>query len=100
MEQNAILDFSCLCANKDRKHIHIPKEEFIMAERTAISSKLKLTVSYQDHEGAQKKRQMTFAHLKPSAEPESITAVATAIGTLQDDPITSIREVIENEITA
>ena len=45
-----------------------------MAERTAISSKLKLTVSYQDHEGAQKKRQMTFAHLKPSAEPESITA--------------------------
>ena len=43
---------------------------------------------------------MTFAHLKPSAEPESITAVATAIGTLQDDPITSIREVIENEITA
>ncbi len=71
-----------------------------MAECTAISSKLKLTVSYQDHEGAQKKRQMTFAHLKPSAEPESITAVATAIGTLQDDPITSIREVIENEITA
>lgn len=71
-----------------------------MAERTAISSKLKLTVSYQDHKGAQKKRQMTFAHLKPSAEHESITAVATAIGTLQDDPITSIREVIENEITA
>ena len=71
-----------------------------MAERTAISSKLKLTVSYQDHEGAQKKRQMTFAHLKPSAEPESITAAAAAIGTLQDDPITSIREVIENESTA
>ncbi len=71
-----------------------------MAERTAISSKLKLTVSYQDHEGTQKKRQMTFAHLKPSAEPENIAAAAAAIGTLQDDPITSIREVIENEITA
>ena len=50
-----------------------------MAERTAISSKLKLTVSYQDHEGTQKKRQMTFAHLKPSAEPENIAAAAAAI---------------------
>ena len=29
-----------------------------------------------------------------------IAAAAAAIGTLQDDPITSIREVIENEITA
>lgn len=71
-----------------------------MAERTAISSKLKLTVSYQDQEGAQKTRQMTFAHLKPAAAPENIAAAAAAIGTLQDDPITIIREVVEHEITA
>ena len=34
-----------------------------MAERTPVSSKLKLTVSYQDGSGAQKTRQVTLAHV-------------------------------------
>ena len=71
-----------------------------MAERTPISSKLKLTVSYQDGSGAQKKRQVTMAHLKSGAEPTNIIDVVTALGTLQDDPFTSIREIVEHEISA
>lgn len=71
-----------------------------MAERTPISSKLKLTVSYQDGSGAQKKRQVTMAHLKSGAEPANIVDVVTALGTLQDDPFTSIHEVVEHEISA
>ena len=69
-----------------------------MAERTPVSSKLKLTVSYQDGSGAQKTRQVTLAHLKSGAEPANIVDVVTA--TLQDDPFTAIREVVEHEISA
>lgn len=71
-----------------------------MAERTEISTKLKLTVSYQDDAGETKNRQMTLANLKSGAAPDSIIAAVAAIGTLQDDPITAIREVTETEITA
>lgn len=71
-----------------------------MAERTALSTKLKLTISYQDSQGQSKTRQLTMAHLKNNAEPANIAAAVGAVGTLQDDPITAIREVVENEITA
>ena len=71
-----------------------------MAERTPVSSNLKLTVSYQDGSGAQKTRQVTLAHLKSGAEPANIVDVVTALGTLQDDPFTAIREVVEHEISA
>ncbi len=71
-----------------------------MAERTAVSTKLKLTMSYQDGTGASKTRQVTMAHLKNGADPENIAAAVGAVGSLQDDPITAIREVVENEITA
>lgn len=71
-----------------------------MAERTALSNKLKLAVSYQTDDGTQKKRQVTMAHLKAGAEPANIVDVVTARGTLQDDTFTAIREVVENEISA
>lgn len=41
-----------------------------------------------------------MAHLKAGAEPANIIDVVTALGTLQDDPFTAIREVVENEISA
>ena len=51
-------------------------------------------------DGAQKTRQVTLAHLKSGAEPANIVDVVTALGTLQDDPFTVIREVVEHEISA
>ncbi len=71
-----------------------------MANRTPISSKLKLTISYQNEEGADKTRQLTLAHLKNGAAPDAITATVDAIAALHSDPVTAITEVIENEITA
>ena len=63
-----------------------------MATRTAVSSKLKLTVSYTDDGGKDKTRQITLANLKANVE--------EAIATLQNDPVSKIVEVTENEISA
>ena len=63
-----------------------------MATRTAVSSKLKLTVSYTDDGGKDKTRQITLANLKANVE--------AANATLQNDPVSKIVEVTENEISA
>jgi hypothetical protein len=69
-----------------------------MATRTVVSSKLKLTVSYMDGDGKDKTRQVTLANLKANVEPATIISTADAIATLQDDPVSKITEVTENEI--
>ena len=69
-----------------------------MATRTVVSSKLKLTVSYMDDGGKDKTRQVTLANLKANVEPATIISTADAIATLQDDPVSKITEVTENEI--
>ncbi|MCH4166771.1 MAG: DUF1659 domain-containing protein [Megasphaera sp.] len=71
-----------------------------MATRTAVSSKLKLTVSYTDDGGNDKTRQVTLANLKANVEAANIINAADAIATLQNDPVSKIVEVTENEISA
>ena len=71
-----------------------------MATRTAVSSKLKLTVSYTDDGGKDKTRQITLANLKANVEAANIIQAAEAIATLQNDPVSKIIEVTENEISA
>lgn len=71
-----------------------------MAKRAVVSSKLKLTVTYMNEEGKEKNRQVTLANLKANVEPANIVSAAGAIATLQNDPVSKIVEVTENEITA
>ena len=61
------------------------------AERKAISSKLKLVISYNDENDNLCEKSVQMRNL--------VTGV-NAIGTLYEDPITGIHEVVENEITA
>ena len=61
------------------------------SERKAVSSKLKLVISYNDENDTLCEKSVQMRNL--------VTAV-NAIGTLYEDPITGIHEVVENEITA
>jgi hypothetical protein len=71
-----------------------------MAEREAISAKLKLVVGFKDENMKDKTRQLSFAGLKTGVEADKLTAVATALAGLQPDTLTRIVETVENEITA
>lgn len=71
-----------------------------MATRTAVSNKLKLTVSYTDDGGKDKNRQVTLANLKTNVEAGNIINAVEAIATLQNDPVSKIVEVAEHEISA
>ena len=64
------------------------------AERKAISGKLKLVISYNDENDNLCEKSVQMRNLVNGADP------ANAIGTLYEDPITGIHEVVENEITA
>lgn len=70
-----------------------------MAAREAISGKMKLIMTYQDEAGTQKERQVNLANLKANMEPAAISAVAAAFGTLQEDAIAEVHEIIESKIT-
>jgi hypothetical protein len=67
------------------------------AERKVVSSKLKLVISYNDENDNLCEKSVQMRNLVNGADPA--TAV-NAIGTLYEDPITGIHEVVENEITA
>jgi hypothetical protein len=71
-----------------------------MAERNAVSNKLKLVVTYKDADNKEKNRQITFAKLKANAQPDALVSVATAIAGLQSDTLTKIVETTENLIEA
>lgn len=73
------------------------------AERKAVSSKLKLVISYNDENDNLCEKSVQMRNLVTGVEPTNVvTAVnaVNAIGTLYEDPITGIHEIVENEITA
>ena len=69
------------------------------AERKVVSSKLKLVISYNDENDNLCEKSVQMRNLVTGVEPANVVAV-NAIGTLYEDPITGIHEVVENEITA
>ena len=71
-----------------------------MAERSAVSSKLKLVLSYLDESGEARSKSVQMRNLVINADAETVIAAVGALGTLYDDPIVTVREVVENEITA
>lgn len=71
-----------------------------MAARQALSGKMKLILTYQNEDGVTKERQVNLANLKAGMDAADVSAVATALGTLQEDPIKEVREIIESIITA
>lgn len=70
-----------------------------MAERSAVSSKLKLVLSYLDESGEARSKSVQMRNLVINADAEKVIAAVGALGTLYDDPIVTVREVVENEIT-
>ena len=80
------------------------------AERKAISSKLKLVISYNDENDNLCEKSVQMRNLVTGVEPANVVTAVNAtdgvdgcdnaIGTLYEDPITGIHEVVENEITA
>ena len=71
-----------------------------MANRTPVSATLKLSVSYVNEKGESKIRNTTFSKLKPNSDAAAISETAAAFGTLQNDPISNVYEIVENEISA
>lgn len=67
--------------------------------REAISGKLKLIMTYQDDAGTLKERQVSLVNLKANMEPADLSAVAAAFGTLQEDPVAEVHEIIESKIS-
>lgn len=70
-----------------------------MAERSAVSSKLKLVLSYQDDYGETRSKSVLMRNLVVGADAASVITAVDAIGTLYENPIVTVREVVENEIT-
>ena len=70
-----------------------------MAERSAVSSKLKLVLSYQDDYGETRSKTVQMRNLVINADAASVITAVDAIGTLYENPIVTVREVVENEIT-
>ena len=70
------------------------------AERKAVSSKLKLVISYNDENDNLCEKSVQMRNLVTGVEPANVVTAVNAIGTLYEDPITGIHEVVENEITA
>ncbi len=70
-----------------------------MAEREAVAGKMKLIMSYQDDAGTWKERQVNLANLKANMEPTDLSAVAAAFGTLQEDAVKEVHEIIESRIS-
>lgn len=70
-----------------------------MAERSAVSSKLKLVLSYQDDYGETQSKSVQMRNLVINADAANVITAVDAIGTLYENPIVTVREVVENEIT-
>ena len=73
-------------------------EEEKMAERSNLSNKLKLVVSYRDADDNEKTRQITFKNLKGNADATAVYGAAEALAGLQEDALIRISEVTENVI--
>ena len=69
-----------------------------MAERSNLSNKLKLVVSYRDADDNEKTRQITFKNLKGNADATAVYDAAEALAGLQEDALIRISEVTENVI--
>ena len=69
-----------------------------MAERNAVSSKLKLVLSYQDELGDSHTKSVQMRNLVNGADAANIIPAVNAFGTLYEDPITTVHEIVENEI--
>ncbi|WP_101912366.1 DUF1659 domain-containing protein [Megasphaera vaginalis (ex Bordigoni et al. 2020)] len=69
-----------------------------MANRVPVSSKLKLVVSYVDEASKERKRELSFRDLKAGSEPAAIAAASAALAGLQEDTLTTVKEVVENVI--
>ena len=69
-----------------------------MAERSNLSNKLKLVVSYRDAEDNEKTRQITFKNLKGNADATAVYGAAEALAGLQEDTLIRVSEVSENVI--
>jgi hypothetical protein len=65
-----------------------------------ISGKLKLVISYNDENDNLCEKSVQMRNLVTGVEPANVVTAVNAIGTLYEDPITGIHEVVENEITA
>ena len=73
-------------------------KEAKMAERSNLSNKLKLVVSYRDADDNEKTRQITFKNLKGNADATAVYGAAEALAGLQEDALIRISEVTENVI--
>ncbi len=69
-----------------------------MAERKAITSKLKLVLTYQNELGEPYEKSVQMRNLVNGADAANIVTAANAFGTLYEEPITGIHEIVENEI--
>lgn len=69
-----------------------------MAERSNLSNKLKLVVSYRDANDNEKTRQITFKNLKGDADATAVYDAAEALAGLQEDALIRVSEVSENVI--
>ena len=78
----------------------IRKEGCSRAERKAVTSKLKLVLSYQDELGESHEKSVQMRNLVNGADAANIVTAANAFGTLYEDRIASIHEIVENEISA
>lgn len=74
------------------------KEMISVAERSNLSNKLKLVVSYRDADDKEKTRQITFKNLKGDADATAVYDAAEALAGLQEDALVRISEVSENVI--
>ncbi len=74
------------------------KGGIIVAERSNLSNKLKLVVSYRDADDNEKTRQITFKNLKGNADATAVYGAAEALAGLQEDALIRISEVTENVI--
>ena len=70
-----------------------------MAERSAVSSKLKLVLSYQTTTAKRGANRYRCATSSSMPTPANVITAVDAIGTLYENPIVTVREVVENEIT-
>lgn len=70
-----------------------------MAQRTGVLAKLKLVYTYADGAGETKERNKTFYNLKPDQAAANVLAAANALGSLQADEVSAVREIAEYDIT-
>ncbi|WP_289001387.1 DUF1659 domain-containing protein [uncultured Megasphaera sp.] len=71
-----------------------------MAERKNLANKLQLVISYIDENDAAKVRKVSYKGLKGASEPAAIISAAEALAGLQEDSLTKVVEIAENEILA